>query len=57
MAVDSGVFPLLEMNEKGRIEQTLKPENPIPVKDYLKAQGRFKKISDAEIELWQKEIG
>ncbi len=56
MAVDSGVFPLLEMDDNGQMRQTLKPEHQIPVKDYLKAQGRFKKISDAEIETWQKEI-
>ena len=56
MAVDSGVFPLLEMDDNGLMQQTFKPEDPIPVKDYLKAQGRFKKISDLEIETWQKEI-
>ena len=57
MAVDSGVFPLLEMDDNGLLRQTLKPENPIPVKDYLKTQGRFKKMPDLEIKAWQKEIG
>ena len=56
MAVDSGVFPLLEMDDHGQLRQTLNPKNPISVKEYLKAQGRFKKMSDFEIEAWQKEI-
>lgn len=56
MAVESGVFPLLEMDANGIMRTTLKPENPIPIKEYLKAQGRFKKMSDTEIETWQREI-
>ena len=56
MAVDSGVFPLLEMDENGLMQETCKPENPISVKEYLKAQGRFKKMPENEIEAWQKEI-
>jgi pyruvate/2-oxoacid:ferredoxin oxidoreductase beta subunit len=56
LAVESGVFPLLEMNDKGEIEKTYKPENPISVKDYLATQGRFKKITAEETEIWQNEI-
>ncbi|MBN2809249.1 MAG: pyruvate synthase subunit beta [Deltaproteobacteria bacterium] len=56
MAVDSGVFPLLEMDDKGRLQQTCKPENPISVKTYLQAQGRFKLMPENEIAAWQQEI-
>ncbi|MBN2707304.1 MAG: pyruvate synthase subunit beta [Deltaproteobacteria bacterium] len=56
MAVDSGVFPLLEMEAGGGLRRTVKPERPIPVKDYLEAQGRFKKMPAEEIAAWQKEI-
>jgi len=56
LAVESGVFPLLEMNDEGAIEKTYKPENPISVKEYLATQGRFKKITAEETEIWQNEI-
>ena len=56
MAVQSGVFPLLETDDNGELVQTLKPATTIPVAEYLKAQGRFKLMSDTEIQAWQKEI-
>ncbi len=56
LAVESGVFPLVEMNEQGEIKKTYEPKNPISVKEYLASQGRFKKITAAETEIWQNEI-
>ncbi|MCK5680335.1 pyruvate synthase subunit beta, partial [bacterium] len=56
LAVESGVFPLLEMDDKGQIQQTYKPENPISVKEYLASQGRFKKITAEQTQTWQGEI-
>jgi len=56
MAVDSGVFPLVEMAADGNLVQTVKPAKRIPVADYLKAQGRFSKITAEEIEIWQENV-
>jgi len=56
LAVESGVFPLVEMSENGKIEKTYEPKNPISVKEYLATQGRFKKITAEETEIWQSEI-
>jgi pyruvate ferredoxin oxidoreductase beta subunit/2-oxoisovalerate ferredoxin oxidoreductase beta subunit len=56
MAVESGVFPLREMDGNGNLATTVKPEKRIPVADYLKAQGRFRKISEEEIAIWQARV-
>ncbi len=56
LAVESGVFPLLEMDKNGRLQKTYEPKNPISVKEYLDSQGRFKKISARETEIWQQEL-
>ncbi len=53
MAVDSGVFPLLEMDRDGVLVETVRPAKRIPVADYLMAQGRFRRMTTAEIALWQ----
>ncbi len=53
MAVDSGVFPLLEMNLDGTLVETVRPAKTIPVANYLKAQGRFRRMTTEEIALWQ----
>jgi pyruvate ferredoxin oxidoreductase beta subunit/2-oxoisovalerate ferredoxin oxidoreductase beta subunit len=53
LAVESGVFPLLEMDGKGHLRPTVVPEKTRPVSDYLTAQGRFRKLTGEEIELWQ----
>ncbi|MCX7856468.1 MAG: pyruvate synthase subunit PorB [Deltaproteobacteria bacterium] len=48
LAVRSGVFPLYEV-ENGVYRITFKPESLIPVKDYIKGQGRFRHLTDKEI--------
>ncbi len=53
MAVDSGVFPLIEMDENGGLRQTYAPDPPLPVKTYLQSQKRFKDLTDDEIALIQ----
>ena len=55
MALTTGVFPLYEV-ENGRY--TLKPEMPKlrPVKEYIKAQGRFRHLTDDLIEQIQKRV-
>ncbi|MBI2974679.1 MAG: pyruvate synthase subunit beta [Deltaproteobacteria bacterium] len=55
MAVDSKVFPVFEIFDGERIEINLKPKNT-PVKEYLRAQGRFKHLTDNQISEIQKEV-
>jgi len=49
MAVESGIFPLVETDEEGKLRLTYHPEHLIPVKDYIRAQGRFKSMTDSQI--------
>lgn len=53
MAVKSGVFPLLELEANGEVKQTVVPEDPVPVDDYLRAQKRFKDMRPEEIAAMQ----
>lgn len=55
LAVRSGVFPLYEV-ENGNYRITHKPKELIPVKDYLKGQGRFRHLTEKEIDLIQKRV-
>jgi pyruvate ferredoxin oxidoreductase beta subunit len=49
LAVETGVFPLYEV-ENGKYKITYKLENPRPLRDYLKVQGRFRHMSDHVID-------
>jgi len=55
MAVQSRVFPLLEV-EDGIHWKVQQPKETIPVRDYIKAQGRFSHLNDADIEAIEKEV-
>ncbi len=48
LAVLSGAWILYEI-KNGRLNVTIKPPKRRPVSDYLKMQGRFKHLTDAEI--------
>ncbi|MCI4339758.1 MAG: thiamine pyrophosphate-dependent enzyme [Thermoplasmata archaeon] len=48
LATDTGVFPLYEV-EEGRLRITRRLSSLKPVREYLKAQGRFSHLTDAEI--------
>ena len=56
LAVESGMFPLLELEPGGNLRQTYVPSRPVPVQDYLQAQKRFKGLSQDEIQLIQEQI-
>jgi pyruvate ferredoxin oxidoreductase beta subunit len=47
IAVESKFWPLYEI-ENGKYKLNYKPSNPLPVEDYLKAQGRFKHLFKPE---------
>jgi len=55
MAVQCGMFPLYEV-ENGKYNITIKPETLKPVGDYMKAQGRFRHLSDKEIAFIQQKV-
>jgi len=56
LAVTSRIFPLLEVTDEGRTWKVWKDFEPTPVRDYLKAQGRFKHLSDEEIAWVEREV-
>lgn len=55
MAVDACIFPMYEV-ENGRYIITRKPREPKPVRDYLLSQGRFKHLTDQDIEAIQQQV-
>jgi pyruvate ferredoxin oxidoreductase beta subunit len=56
LAVESGVFPLYEV-EKGKYKVSSEmPKKLKPVKDYFKAQGRFRHLGEAEIQNIQHKV-
>jgi pyruvate ferredoxin oxidoreductase beta subunit len=56
MAVETGVFPLYEVeNGQYRVSPDM-PKKLKPIKDYFKSQGRFRHLGEAEIETIQKKV-
>ncbi|EQD48037.1 thiamine pyrophosphate binding domain-containing protein, partial [mine drainage metagenome] len=55
LATDAGIFPLYEV-EEGRYRVTRKGGALKPVADYVRAQGRFRHFSDADIDALGTEV-
>ena len=55
LAVKARVFPLLEIEDGERYTLNVDPD-AIPVREYLKAQGRFSHLSDLEIDKIQSQV-
>ena len=55
MAVRAGVFPLYEI-EDGKYTLNVEPQELIPVKDYLKLQGRFRHLTEETISQIQERV-
>jgi pyruvate ferredoxin oxidoreductase beta subunit len=56
LAVETGVFPLYEV-ESGVYRLTVEtPDPPRPVTDYIKAQGRFRHLTPDEIRTIQRRV-
>lgn len=55
LAVLTGVWPLFEI-EDGRLRITYKPAKLKPVKEYLSIQGRYRHLTEEEIEAIQDEV-
>jgi pyruvate ferredoxin oxidoreductase beta subunit len=56
LAVETGMFRLLEVENGGESIVTYKPEPRKPVKDYLAVQGRFGQLGENEIDSIQENI-
>ena len=55
LATDSNLFPLVEI-EGGRTRINRKVARPVPVREYLEAQGRFGHLGPAEVEALQADV-
>jgi pyruvate ferredoxin oxidoreductase beta subunit len=55
LAVETGLWVLYEV-EDGVAKLNLKPRKRPSIAEYLKLQGRFKGLTDAEIQAMQKEV-
>jgi pyruvate ferredoxin oxidoreductase beta subunit len=56
LAVQTGIFPLYEV-EDGRYRITVEmPEKLRPVEDYLKIQGRFRHLTEEDIKMFQEKV-
>jgi len=55
LAVQTGVFPLYEI-ENGKYKLNVRTPKRKPIQDYLKLQGRFRHLSEADIQLIQDRI-
>jgi pyruvate ferredoxin oxidoreductase beta subunit len=55
LAVESGVFPLYEV-EDGKYRLTVDPSPLRPIKDYLSIQGRFRHLTEAQVNEIQKRV-
>jgi len=53
LAADTWIWPLYEV-ENGKFRVTVKPKRK-PLKEYTSLQGRFKKLSDEDLKLMEKE--
>ncbi|MFQ6075058.1 MAG: thiamine pyrophosphate-dependent enzyme [Candidatus Bathyarchaeia archaeon] len=49
LAVQTGLWPLYEV-EEGRFRLTVRPKEILPVAEYLKVQGRFRHLTENQIE-------
>jgi len=56
LAVETGVFPLYEIEEGKYTMSSLNPEELRPVEDYLKIQGRFRHLTTDSIQKIQDRI-
>jgi len=56
LAVETGMWRLMESENGGKFKATYKPRQRKPVKEYLSAQGRFDGLKENDIEGLQKEV-
>jgi len=52
LAVQTGAWPLMEIDE-GNFKLNLKPKELRPIAEYLKPQGRFRHLSEGQLDILQ----
>jgi len=55
LAVETGIFPIYEV-EYGKYKMTVTPKKMKPISEYLKPQGRFRHLTEEEIEQIQMRV-
>ncbi|MFQ6101972.1 MAG: 3-methyl-2-oxobutanoate dehydrogenase subunit beta [Anaerolineae bacterium] len=56
LAVESKVFPLYEVEHGEKYTITVWPKKEVPVEEYLRLQGRFRHLTDANIQAIQENV-
>jgi pyruvate/2-oxoacid:ferredoxin oxidoreductase beta subunit len=55
LAVDSRAFPIYEVRDGTSYRITIEPRG-VPLREYLRPQGRFRHLTESEIEAMQKSV-
>jgi pyruvate/2-oxoacid:ferredoxin oxidoreductase beta subunit len=55
LSVESGLWPLYEITDGGRLRLTYKPRELRPVSEALRIQGRFRHLTEAEVDVIQRQ--
>jgi 2-oxoisovalerate ferredoxin oxidoreductase beta subunit len=56
LAVLSNIFPLYEVENSEIFRQTVIPDEVEPVNHYLRSQGRFKHLTQEDVQVYQREV-
>ena len=56
LGVTSKVYPMLEITENGQKLEVWKDFEPSSVREYMKPQGRFRHLTDEELDGIEKEV-
>jgi len=56
LAVLTNIFPLYEVENSEVYRQTVIPDEIIPVDTYMRLQGRFRHLTEADIKVYQKTV-
>ena len=56
LAVQSKIFPLYEIERGMQYNITVWPEPEIPIREYMRLQGRFRHLKEGQIQMVQEEV-
>ncbi|MBS3819263.1 3-methyl-2-oxobutanoate dehydrogenase subunit beta [bacterium] len=56
MVVQNGIFPLYEVENGDKYKMNIKPREKKPIDEYIRLQGRFRHLTEKDIEQMQKEV-
>ena len=56
LAVQSNIFPLYEVERGQQYTITVRPDPEIPVREYMRLQGRFRHLTEEQIRMVQEEV-